>query len=175
MNIRLVEAEQRICKWMFRIERIVRVAGEIDIAIGARKGGLILAAALRIEAGLEIVRADDLRDIVYEIERVVLVDEREAIEVGKWKCVVGDPAVSEIGHVTESDIRKELGHVDVVDTCQRVVVARLEIDEVAARTKDELIGQRRTEDVSQRQDTISTGTRERNWREREVETAREAP
>src|SRR5262249_42756915 len=49
------------------------------------------------------------------------------------------------------------------------------IDEVAARTKDELIGQRRTEDVSQRQDTISTGTRERNWREREVETAREAP
>src|SRR5262245_20433698 len=99
------------------VERIVDVIVEIDVGVGARKDGLILAAALRVEARLDRVRTDDLRDVVNEVEGVVLIDERQPVEIhvgeGRIRRIPAtagtvdssDPYEAEVRHITCADIR----------------------------------------------------------------------
>ena len=45
---------QRVGVRVSRIERMVRVIVKVDVAVGARKDRLVFAAALRVEARLEV-------------------------------------------------------------------------------------------------------------------------
>lgn len=154
LNIGVIDAQQRVGKRVLSVELVISVVGEVYVAVGARKDRLILAAALRVEARLDRVRADDLRHIINEVERVILVDERQPVVIGEWEGLVSDPAVTEIRDVTGAHVREQLRHVDVVCASQCLVVGRLQLDEIAARSEDEFVGQRRAEGVRQSQHTI---------------------
>src|SRR5262249_28960322 len=127
---------------------------------GAREGRLILAAALRIESRLERMRPDDLGDIVNEVEGVVLIDERQPVEINVRERLVANPSETEVRHVPGADIREQLRDVYVALARQSVVIGGLQLDEVAARSEDELIGECRAEGVRQCQHAIATGPRE---------------
>src|SRR5262252_10697847 len=100
------------------VQWIIRVTREVYVAVRARKHGLVFPAALRVEACLQTVRSYDLRDIVDEVEGVILVDEWQAVEIGKRERIVGDSAVTEVRNITRSDVRKEFRHIDIVDAGQ---------------------------------------------------------
>jgi hypothetical protein len=155
------------------VERIIEVVVEADVAVGAREGGLILATALRVEARLDRVRSDDLRDVIDEVECVVLVDERKPVVICEWEGVVGDAAEAEIRHITRADIREQLRDVDIVGARQRRVALRFQLDEIAARPKDEFVGQRGAECVCQCQHPVAARPWEGDRREREIQVARE--
>src|SRR5262249_28613914 len=103
LRIAVVHAQQRVSEWMPRIERVVGVVEEVDVSVRPREARLILAAALRVKTRLERMRADDLRDVVNEVESVVLIDERQPVEIGEWESLVGDAAVTEVRRITGAD------------------------------------------------------------------------
>src|SRR5581483_4431601 len=108
------DAQQRVGIRMLRVELVVGVVVEVDVAVGACKDCLILAAALRVETRLERVRADDLRDVVNEVERMVLIDKRQPVEIYARKSLIVDAAKPEVRQVAKADTGKKLRHIDVV-------------------------------------------------------------
>src|SRR2546428_2545199 len=120
------------------IERVILVIVEIDVAVGAREYRLILAVALRVEARLERVRADDLRDVVNEVEGVVLIDERQPVEIYGRERLVVDAAETEVRQVAEADARKQFRDVEVVGFGQRLVIGGGQANTIVARPDDKL-------------------------------------
>src|SRR5262245_53684324 len=135
---------------------MIGVVVEVDVAVGAGEGGLILAAALCVETRFERMRADDLRDVINEVESVVLIDKRQPVEIYVRERLIANPAESEIRHVPGANIREQLRDVNVALARQSVVISGAQINEVAAGTEDEFIGERRAEGVRQCQDRKST-------------------
>src|SRR5262249_37555380 len=120
---------------------------EVDVPVGARKHRLVFTAALRVEARLEIVRTDDLGDVVNEVERVILVDERQSIEINDRESLIGDPTVTEVRYITEAHIREQLWNVYIVSARKGVVIGGAQVNEVATRPKDEFVGESRAESM----------------------------
>src|SRR4029434_4242612 len=106
------------------------------------------------------MRADDLRNVINEVESVVLMDKRQPVEIYVRERLIADPAESEIRHVPGADIREQLRDVDVALARQGIVIGGAQVNEVAAGTEDEFIGERRAEGVRQCQHAVATGARE---------------
>ena len=82
-----------------RVERVVGVVGEVDAAVEAREDALRLVAVLVVEAGLGVVRAEQLGEVDEHVVGDVLVGERPT--VGLVLAGVGRAAAAELepGHV----------------------------------------------------------------------------
>src|SRR6185436_805019 len=119
------------------------------------KHRLILATALCVETSLDRMRSNDLGEIVDEVEGVILVDERQSVEVRERKRLIGNATEPEVRNVTKADVREEFRDCEAVSARQRLFIGGPKVDEVAARPEDEFIRQRRAEAVGQRQHSIA--------------------
>src|SRR5262249_37057178 len=106
------------------------------------------------------MRADDLREVINEVESVVLIDKRQPVEIYVRERLISDPAESEIRHVPGANTREQFRDVNVALARQSIVIGGAPINEVGAWTEDEFIGERRAEGVRQCQHPVATGTRE---------------
>src|SRR6185436_16291795 len=107
LNIGVVDTQERVRVGMSRIQGIVRVVVEVYVAVSPRKHRLILATALCVETSLDRMRSNDLGEIVDEVEGVILVDERQSVEVRERKRLIGNAAEPEVRNVTKADVREE--------------------------------------------------------------------
>src|SRR5262245_19558252 len=132
---------------MPRVERIIGVVVEINVGIGAGKSCLVFPAPLCVKTHFERMWTNNFRDIVDEVEGVILIDKRQPIEIYIRKALIGDPAETDVRHITETDFWEELRDIEIYAACQSVVIAGSQINKIAARPEDKFIGQCRAESV----------------------------
>src|SRR5262245_38477400 len=127
------------------VERVVRVIAEADG--GGITGGLILAAALVIETGLQCVRSGDLAYVVIDVEgRVGVLVGILAIASCAAEVLVRDAAEGDVEPLYGRVARERQREIEAdAGIARRIRHRRVERQVVLARAEDELVGQRRRE------------------------------
>ncbi len=94
LRVGVEHAQRRVGVAVPGVERVVGVVGEVDAAVEAREDALRLVAVLVVDAGLGVVRAEQLGDVGEHVVGDVLVGERAT--VGLVLAGVGRPAAAEL-------------------------------------------------------------------------------
>src|SRR5262249_61589540 len=107
--------------------------------------------------------ADDLRDVVNKVKCVVLVDERQPVEIYIRECLIANPTEPEVRHIAGAYTREQLRDVDVALARQGVVIGGLQLHESAAWPQDEFICGCRAEGGGQCLHRAASPTRYAEW------------
>ncbi len=164
---RIIIAKQRVRKRPVGIQRVIRVTVEVDDAVDGSERGLVLQALMQVNAAPECVGIVNLRNAVGDVVGVVEVEEGCACETGGGG--IGNAAVVPILHQLQLvgiRERHRVGHPDFAGV--ESIRDRGDVQVVARRAEDELVGERGIDDGSHVGDVGPSGSPKTHRSERYV-------
>ena len=156
----VVDASGRIGETKTRIEWVLCIVDKVNVAIGVGEHCLIFPTTLEVDTSLQRVFADDLREIIDDVEGPVVVEERRVVSA-KIRAVSDSTTIKvELRNVVLLNCRR-VNHRQVGEsggrTCQPTVCC-VDVDLVLSETNSHFVNGRRVKRLRRTDGKCPTGT-----------------